>query len=309
LTIDANGYKGGTIENLYIAAGKKVTLRNTLGSDNGKNNQKPYVNNIYGLGAGSAVEFVSNDGLKNVQSISGAAADKQIAVSSYWSETYNYSDGTSSTYYYSDLYIYSDIFTNAKVTRTANPLFAATSTNNIYVYGPSSLSDVTLDGYVDVAAPAAVSKFTFSSVAFPTTSTVNLWKVMNLTPILDENGNQVTRDYYAWLSDITNNVWSYGFYADIPASVLALDPTGSRGYWYCYSSTPLYEETADDIDVTIAFTGCKYNGKDMNTTAIERLGTTSYSAKLTYDLDGKLYRWARTYDKDKGSWGWIIVNK
>jgi hypothetical protein len=309
LTIDANGYKGGTIENLYIAAGKKVTLCNTLGSDNGKNNQKPYVNNIYGLGAGSAVEFVQADGLTNIQSISGAAADKQIAVSSFWAETWT-SGGVTYTDYYSNLYIYSDILTNAKVTKTSNPLYPTTNTNYIYVYGPSSLSNATLDGYVDVAAPAAVSKFTFNSVAFPTGSKVNLWKVMNLTPILDADGNQVTRDYYAWLSDITNNVWSYGVYADIPASVLALDPTGSRGYWYCYSSTPLYEETGDDIDVTIAFTGCKYNGSDMNTTALERLCSgTGYSAKLTYDLDGKLYRWARVYDKDKGSWGNVIVSK
>ncbi len=293
MTINANGYKGGAIDKLYIAAGKKVILNNTLGSDNGKNNQKPYVSEIIGLGAGSAVEFEVEGGLTNVTSIVGAAADKQIKVT----QKHTVTSGTT-TYLDQDIYIYADIFSNATV-----------SAPDIYVYGPSSLANMTLDGYVDVAAPAVVSTFTFSSVAFTNTSTVNLWKVMNLTPILDADGKQVTRDLYAWLSDITNNVWSYGYYADIPASVLALDPTGSRGYWYCYSSTPLYEETEDNIDVTIAFSGCKYNGKDMTTTAIERLCTTSYAAKLTYNLDGKLYRWARTYDKDKGSWGWIIVNK
>ena len=309
MTIDARGYKGGEIEKLFVAAGKKVILENKAGSDNGKNNQMPYVKEIIGLGAGSAVEFVSEDGLKNVTAITGAAADKQITVTQFNSWTYIDDNNVTQTGYDANLNIFSDIFTNAKVTKTSNVQYPKTQTNYIYVYGPSLLNDVTLDGYVDVAAPAAVSTFTFNNVALPVGTRVNLWKIMNLTPVLDANGKQVTRDYYAWLSDITNNVWSYGFYSDIPASILELDPTGSRGYWYCYSSTPIYEETEDDIDVTIAFTNCKYNDKAMDVTALERVGTTSYSAKLTYDLDGKKYRWARMYDKDKNNWGNIIVSK
>jgi len=301
------------IEKLYIDAGKKVTLTNGAGSDNGKNNMKPYVSEIIGLGAGSAVEFVTYDGLTNVTSITGAAADKQIAVTStdYYTTTGTYSDGTAWTNYNSELYVYSDIFTNATITKSTSATLPAALTNDyIYVYGPSSLKDVTLDGYVQVAAPAAASTFTFNNVAFPVGSKVNLWKVMNLTPILDANGNQVTRDRYRYLTDITNGVWS-GLVtkSDIPASILELDPTGSRGYWYLDYSIPLYEESDDDLDVTIAFSSSKYNSKAVNSDALQNLGTTSYRAVLTYNVDGSLYRWAYAYDSDKGAWGYHIVSK
>ena len=311
LAIDADGYKGGAIEKLYIAGGKKVTLFNSAGSDNGKNNQKPYVSEIIGLGAGSAVEFVTYDGLTNVTSIVGAAADKQIAVSStnWWSSSYT-QNGVTYTDNYSELYIYSDIFTNAKVTKSTAASVPTLTENYIYVFGPSSLKDVTLDGYVNVAAPAAVSTFSFNNVAFTAPSDVNLWKVMNLTPILDANGNQVNRDYYQYLTDITTGTVSgWVSKSEIPASIMELDPTGSRGYWWLVSSTPLYEQTGDDIDVTIAFAGCKYNDKAMDVTAVENLCTTNYSKNLTIDLDGKKYRWVSAYNKDKNSWGWSIVSK
>lgn len=315
LAIDADGCKGGAIEKLYIAGGKKVTLFNSAGSDNGKNNQKPYVSEIIGLGAGSAVEFVTYDGLTNVTSIVGAAADKPIAVSStnWYSRTRTYTSGgttTTYTYYYSDLFIYSDIFTNAIVTKSTDASVPALDENYIYVYGPSLLNDVTLDGYVEVAAPAAVSTFTFNNVAFAAGSEVDMWKVMNLTPILDANGNQATRDYYKYLTDITTGTVS-GLVSksEIPASIMELDPTGSRGYWWLVESTPLYEEIGDDIDVTFAFTGCKYNGKAMDVAALEAMCYPNAGKKVTFELDGKKYRGVYAYNNDKNYWGWSIVSK
>ena len=286
MVIDAQGYKGGEIETLYVDGGVTVTLTNTAGSDNGKNNQLPYVEEIVGLGAGAAVDFDDEDGLTNVDAIIGAAADKQITITQTTTNR---------------LVIYDDIFLNATVTA-----------GWIGVYGPSSISDVTLNGYVDVAAPGPVSTFTFDGVAFAAGTQVDVWKVMNLTPILDANGDQVTRDGYRYLTDITTGTWSgYVKYSEIPASILEVDPTGSRGYWYKAYSIPLYEETTDDFDLTFAFDGCKYNGKDLIVDGLETVAapTFGWSDVITLDLNSKSYRWARSYDKDKSAWINILVTK
>lgn len=133
---------------------------------------------------------------------------------------------------------------------------------------------------------------------------------MNLTPILDANGNQATRDYYKYLTDITTGTVS-GLISksEIPASIMELDPTGSRGYWWLVESTPLYEEIGDDIDVTFAFTGCKYNGKAMDVAALEAMCYPNAGKKVTFELDGKKYRGVYAYNNDKNYWGWSIVSK
>ena len=290
MTINAQGYKGGEIENLYIAAGKKVTLQNTNTSDAyTKNNLQPYVKNIVGLGAGSSVEFVSANGLTNVAAITGAAADKQIAVTT---------TGTS-------LNIGADIFTNASITE-----------DDIYINSLTSFGDATLNGDIMVTAPAATSSINFNSVAFGAGSNLYLYKIMNLTPVLDADGNQAVVRVYDYMDNITAGTWqsatsgTYVSFSDIPASILSVDPTGSRGYWYLVSETPLYEETGDDIAITFILGSCKYNGKALNQDGLSALAATWTGTRfLTYNVDGVLYRWANVYDSTKAAWGWEIVKK
>jgi hypothetical protein len=292
MTIDAQGYKGGAIENLYIAAGKKVQLKNTCGDGSWTgNNGEPYVKNIVGLGAGSAVEFISADGLKNVAAIVGAAGDKQIAVT------------TTTT----SLNIGADIFVNASITE-----------NNIFINSLTNFGDATLNGDIYVTAPAANSSINFNSVAFAAGSTLYLYKIMNLTPVLDADGNQAVIREYDYMDDITTGHWNssnttpatYVSFSDIPASILSVDPTGSRGYWKLVSETPLYEETGDDINITFIFGSCKYNGKDLNQDGLSALADTYTGTRyLTYNVGGVLYRWANVYDSTKGAWGWQIVKK
>jgi hypothetical protein len=290
MIIDAQGYKGGAIENLYIAAGKKVTLQNTCadGAWTG-NNGEPYVKNIVGLGAGSAVEFVSANGLKNVAAVVGAAGNKQIAVTT---------TGTS-------LNIGADIFVNASITE-----------NNIMINSLTAFGDASLNGDVYVTAPAANSSINFNSVAFGAGSTLYLYKIMNLTPVLDADGNQAVVREYDYMDNITAGTWQsatsgvYVSFSDIPASILSVDPTGSRGYWKLVSETPLYEETGDDIAITFVLGGCKYNGKALNQDGLTALaGTWTATRYITYNVDGVLYRWANVYDSSKSAWGWTIVKK
>ena len=291
LTIFANGYKGGNLEKVSIAAGKTVTFDNSAAWDNGKNNLEPYVSEIEGLGAGAIALFTNNGGLTNVSAINGAAADKKITVTS----------GNSG------LYITKDIFTN--VTLSDNTVLPGGNGSGIVLDGVASLSNVDINGWVDIIAPNPVSKVTFNAVGFSAASTVNMWKINNLTPILDADGNQVVRITYGWFTNLTTGATASGPYSQIPADILALDPTGSRGYWWIVGTTPLYEETEDDFDLTVAFENSTFNFAAIDVERLEDLVTTSYSYCTTYTINAKAYSWKRAYIASIDAYGWILADK
>jgi hypothetical protein len=290
LTVYANGYKGGNLDKVSIAAGKTVTFDNNAAWDNGKNNLEPYVTEIEALGAGAIALFTNNGGLTNVSAINGAAADKKITVTS----------GNSG------LYITKDIFTNAILSdNTAG--FANGSA--IVLDGVASLSNVDINGWVDIIAPSPVSKITFNAVGFSAASSVYMWKINNLTPILDANGKQVVRITYGWLTNLTTGTTATGPQSQIPADILALDPTGSRGYWWIDSTTPLYQETEDDFDLTVAFENSTFNWAAIDVERLEDLVVRNYTNVMTYTINGKAYVWKHAYYASIDSYNWILVEK
>lgn len=136
-----------------------------------------------------------------------------------------------------------------------------------------------------------------------------MWKINNLTPILDADGNQVVRITYGWFTNLTTGATASGPYSQIPADILALDPTGSRGYWWIDGTTPLYEETEDDFDLTVAFENSTFNFAAIDVERLEDLVTTSYWYCTTYTINAKAYTWKRAYIASIDAYGWILADK